>query len=165
MEYVANFNNTTSSDSLSRAGTKFFSDIMEGMESVTKARLIVSIIGGVFWEVVMVAVWWWGLPAMGINLHVGVLIIVMALFAIYSVVTYEIGARVLRRKAVAGMSEMVGCRGRAIKALAPVGTVQIGSEFWTAKSADSHIKRGEAVEVVGQEGLKLVVRKEKPAKH
>jgi len=43
--------------------------------------------------------------------------------------------------------------------LVPGGVIKIGDELWEAKSAGRKIKTGEEVIVVGQDRLKLVVRK------
>lgn len=55
---------------------------------------------------------------------------------------------------------LVGQVGTVNTPLTPVGTVQLGSELWTAASQDSQpLPKGVRVEVVGQEALKLLVKK------
>ncbi len=54
---------------------------------------------------------------------------------------------------------IVGMVGRAVTELAPDGFVQAGGEQWSARSAEGVIRAGEQVEVVGREGLRLVVRR------
>ncbi|MAS37515.1 MAG: hypothetical protein CL610_26195 [Anaerolineaceae bacterium] len=53
-------------------------------------------------------------------------------------------------------SLLIGARGRVIKALDPVGTVNIRGELWTATS-DHAVAAGEDVIVVEREGLNVVV--------
>ena len=46
-----------------------------------------------------------------------------------------------------------------VSPLAPNGVIRIGAELWDAASAGRRIKIGEAVTVVGRDGLTLIVRK------
>ncbi len=54
---------------------------------------------------------------------------------------------------------MIGSKGKASSLIAPEGYVRIKGELWEAKSAGDEIDIGEVVMVVGQDGLKLIVRK------
>jgi len=54
---------------------------------------------------------------------------------------------------------MVGSKGKVVSQLAPEGQVIIKGELWGAESVDRNIDKGEQVMVVGQDGLKLIVRK------
>lgn len=56
-------------------------------------------------------------------------------------------------------SQLVGMQGRVVKALNPIGTVQVSGELWTALSieADVTIDQGETIIVVGRDGLQLTV--------
>lgn len=126
-------------------------------------RLIIAIFTTLAEEAALVAIVLWGLPQVGINLHVGVLIALMAALATYAVITYRMGSRALRRKPVVGLTDMVGARGRAVSDLAPEGTVRIKGELWESKAEGRRINAGVWVTVVGQEGLKLIVRRERPA--
>jgi membrane-bound serine protease (ClpP class) len=57
-------------------------------------------------------------------------------------------------------AEMVGRRGSTRTSLAPLGTVQIESELWTAAADhDAVIEAGEEVEVVSVDGLRLLVKR------
>ena len=51
---------------------------------------------------------------------------------------------------------VIGARGRVIKALDPVGTVNVRGELWTA-SSDRPLKAGDDVVVVDREGLNIIV--------
>ncbi len=58
-------------------------------------------------------------------------------------------------------SEVLGKRGRVVRDLDPVGTVYVNREHWRARSDDEHLTRDTLVDVIGQEGLELIVRKAK----
>jgi membrane-bound ClpP family serine protease len=127
-------------------------------------RLIVAIVTTLMEEAVLAAIVLWGLPRLGINLPIGVLIVLMAALAAYAVTTYYVGSRALRKKPVVGLPDMVGSKGKVVSALAPEGLVRIKGELWESKSDGRRIKAGEEVTVVRQEGLKLIVRRERPKK-
>jgi len=125
-------------------------------------RLIVAIITTLIEEAALAAIVLWGLPALGVNLHIGVLIALMAALAAYAIITYRMGSRALKRKPVVGLPGMVGSRGKTVSDLAPEGTVRIKGELWESRAEGRKINAGVRVTVVGQEGLKLIVRREKP---
>jgi membrane-bound ClpP family serine protease len=122
-------------------------------------RLIIAIVTTILEEAAIAAVFLWGLPKLGVNLPVFVMVIVMVAWLSYAVFTYRMGSRALRRKPVSGLSDMVGSKGEVAKRLDPEGLVRIKGELWQAKSDGGDIDKGEEVTVVGQEGLKLVVHK------
>jgi membrane-bound ClpP family serine protease len=126
-------------------------------------RLIIAIVTTLAEEAALAALVLLGLPRVGVNLHVGVLIALMAALAAYAITTYRMGSRALRRKPVVGLPAMVGARGRAVSDLAPEGTVRIKGELWESRAEGRRINAGAEVVVVGQEGLKLIVRRERPA--
>ena len=102
----------------------------------------------------------WGLPQIGIHIPLPGLIALVVVWGTVSVIIYRMGSRALRRKPVTGLSDMTDSKGKVISPLAPSGVVRIKGELWEAKSASSRrIKAGEEVIVVGQDSLKLVVRK------
>jgi membrane-bound ClpP family serine protease len=124
-------------------------------------RLIVAIVTTVIEEAALAAIVLWGLPRVGVNLHLGILIALMAALAAFAVITYRMGSRALKRRPVVGLSDMVGARGRAVSDLAPEGTVRIKGELWESRAEGRRINAGTKVTVVRQEGLKLIVRREK----
>ena len=67
--------------------------------------------------------------------------------------------RTLKRQAVVGLPTMIGSRGKVASSLAPDGLVRIKGELWGATSTEGVLAPGEEVEVVGEDGLKLVVHK------
>ena len=125
-------------------------------------RLIIAIVSTVLEEAALAAGVLWGLPRLGIHIPLWVLIIVMAAWGAYTVTTYRMGSRALRRKPVHGLMAMLGSEGKVVSPLVPNGMVRIKGELWMAKSAGERMDAGEQVTVVGQDGLKLIVRKRSP---
>jgi membrane-bound serine protease (ClpP class) len=124
------------------------------------ARLIIAIITTALEEAAIAVAGFWLLPKIDINLPIFVLVIIMLAWAGFAVFTYRMGSRALRRKPEGGLADMLGTRGEVVKRLDPEGMVRIKGELWKAKSAGRKINAGEAVIVVGQKGLKLIVEKE-----
>jgi membrane-bound serine protease (ClpP class) len=58
-----------------------------------------------------------------------------------------------------GMSTFIGKMGEARTDLNPTGTVYAASELWTAEAQDENIPAGSRVEVVGADGVKLLVKR------
>jgi len=125
-------------------------------------RLIIAIVSTVLEEAALAAGVLWGLPRLGIHIPLWVLIIVMAAWGAYTITTYRMGSRALRRKPVHGLMAMLGSEGKVVSPLVPGGMVRIKGELWMAKSAGERMDAGEQVTVVGQDGLKLIVRKRSP---
>lgn len=124
-------------------------------------RLILAILSSLLEEAALVAVVLWGLPKLGINIPLaGLIALVLALTA-YAVITYRLGSRALKKKPVAGLTDMVGSKGKVVSPLDPEGLVRIQGELWQCRSVDRRIDVGEEVTVVGQDGLKLIVRTDK----
>jgi len=123
------------------------------------ARLIIAIFSTLLWEAALVAIVLWGLPKLGIEIPLAGLIGLIVALGAYSVITYRIGSRALRRKPIIGLPNMIGTKGRVASSLAPEGTVKISDELWEATSVTNSIEAGEKITVVAQDRLKLVVRK------
>ena len=64
----------------------------------------------------------------------------------------------LHKKRITGSEGMIGLTGEVIKPLTPVGMVRVGDEYWKARSVGEKIEAGEEVEVLGLNGLTLMVR-------
>ena len=121
-------------------------------------RLILAIFSTILEETAIVVIVLWGLPQIDVHIPLPGLIALMVVWLAYSVFTYQLGSRALRRKQVVGLPNMVGSKGEVISPLAPEGLVRIRDELWVAKSASGEMKPGGKVIVVGQDSLKLVVR-------
>ena len=125
-------------------------------------RLIIAIVSTALEEAALAVGVLWGLPKLGIHIPLWVLIIVMLAWGAYTIITYRMGSRALRRKPVHGLTAMLGSEGKVVSPLVPNGMVRIKGELWRAKSASGRMDTGEEVTVVGQDRLKLIVRKSSP---
>ena len=124
-----------------------------------RGRLIIAIVSTTLEEAALAVGVLWGLPKLGIHIPLWVLIIVMVAWATYTVTTYRMGSRALRKKPVDGLTAMVGSEGEVVSPLVPEGMVRIKGELWQAKSASGRVDAGEEVTVVGQDRLSLIVCK------
>ena len=125
------------------------------------ARLIVAIISTMLEEAALAVIVLFGLPELGVEIPLAGLISLMVVWLAVSVIIYRIGSRALRRKPLEKLPDMVGSRGRVVSPLAPEGLVRIEGELWMAKSASGKINLGNKVAVVEQDGLRLVVRRDR----
>jgi membrane-bound ClpP family serine protease len=122
-------------------------------------RLIWAIVSTLLEEAALVVIVLWGLPQLDIHIPLVALIAVMVAWAAFAVFTYRKGTRALGKKPVIDLLPMVGSRGEVVSPLDPEGIIKIKGERWIAKSARGRLDTGEEVTVVGQDGLKLIVRK------
>jgi membrane-bound ClpP family serine protease len=126
---------------------------------LTTNRLILAVASTSAEEFVIYAVWRWLLPEWDITLPVAALIAGMVAWGIFSVSLFIFTTKTLKRQVPVGLPSMVGTSGKAASRLAPEGLVRIKSELWVATTETGDIKKGENIEVVGEDGLRLVVRK------
>jgi membrane-bound serine protease (ClpP class) len=126
---------------------------------MTIARLIIAIVSTLAVEAAFFTIWRWVLPEWDIQIPLAGLIAVMVGWAIFAVVDFWLVTRVLKRQVLIGLPTMIGSKGKAVTRLAPEGQIRIKGELWGAEAIDSHVNSGEPVMVVGQDGLKLIVRK------
>ncbi len=91
----------------------------------------------------------------------GVLVPVVAVFALFAGLVVFAVSRTMRREQVAGVSELVGMIGVTASPVGPEGgTVFIHGENWRARSEEP-IASDERVETLAVEGLELTVRRAK----
>ena len=121
------------------------------------ARLIFAIISTLLEEAAIVIIVLWGLPKIEVHIPMAGLITLMVAWATYSVISFQIVSRSLRKIHVARLPDMVGSKGKVVSSLAPEGLVMNSGELWVAKSLSSEMQPGEEAIVVAQDGLKLVV--------
>ncbi len=122
-------------------------------------RLIIAIVSTVLEETALALGVLWGLPRLGVHIPLWVLIIVMVAWCAYTVITYRMGSRALKREPIPGLLDMHGSEGKVVSPLALEGLVRIRGELWTAQSVSGRINIDEKVIVVGQDWLRLIVRK------
>jgi len=103
-----------------------------------------------------------GIPFIGLAAN-GEEALAATLFAVALIVAgiFAAGVRAQFKRVKTGREALIGATGTAITDLNPKGTARVNSEFWEAATQDIMIKAGQQVEVVGMEGMTLVV---KPAK-
>jgi membrane-bound serine protease (ClpP class) len=82
------------------------------------------------------------------------------LFAVAAiiVVIFAEGFRAQFKRVKTGREALIGAIGTATTELNPGGEVRVMSEFWEATAKDANIAAGQTVEVVGMDGLTLVVK-------
>ncbi|MBI4187947.1 MAG: hypothetical protein HY529_01945 [Chloroflexi bacterium] len=124
------------------------------------ARLIFNIISTLMEEIALVVIALWGLPQIGVHIPLPGLFALMVAWAAYTVITYRLGSRALKRKPLITLPDMVGSKGEVVSFLGSEGMVRIKGELWIAKSNSGEMKPGDKVVVIEQDSLKLVVRPE-----
>lgn len=127
-----------------------------------RTRLIWAIVSTLLEEAAIAAIVLWGLPRLDIHIPLPALIFIMVAWAGLAVFIFRKGTQALKRKPVVGLSDMVGSKGKVVNQLDPQGMVRIKGELWEAISVGGRINVGREVTVVGQDGLKLIVRRSKP---
>lgn len=126
-----------------------------------RLRLVLAILSTMLEEAAIVALVLWGLPQFGIHIPLPGLIALMIGLGALAVFTFRVVSRALMKKPVVGLSTMVGSKARVTRPISLQGTVKIKGELWEAISTGEKIDAGEEVIVIGQDGLKLIVRKSK----
>ena len=93
---------------------------------------------------------------------VSVAVVAMTTLAtvVFFVVAVRAALRTFRQPIFSSRQRIVGAQGVVKQTIAPVGTVQVKSELWTAV-ADEQVAAGEKVVVTGIEGLRLRVTRAK----
>ncbi|MFC2012881.1 NfeD family protein [Chloroflexota bacterium] len=122
-------------------------------------RLILAILSTLLEEAAIVAVVQLGLPRLDVYIPLPGLIGLMVVWGVFSVFTYRVGSRALRKKPMVGLPEMAGSKGKVISTLNPKGVIKIGVELWEATSAGRKINVGTEVQVMRRDGLTLIVSK------
>jgi len=97
-------------------------------------------------------------PSPAIKISLAVILPVVIATAAFFAFAVGAGLRAQRRKPVTGSEGLIGQRGNATTDIDGTGQAFIRGELWTVKCPD-RIGKGEEVEVVAMEGLKLVVRR------
>jgi membrane-bound serine protease (ClpP class) len=93
--------------------------------------------------------------------RISLLVIVVMTLLVVGFFTFVLGKgiRAQLRRITFGEEALIGGAGTAVTALAPEGLVLLGGEQWSARSVEGTVGSGERVEVVGREGLRLLVRR------
>ena len=118
---------------------------------------IYSIVGTILEQVALVIIVRVGLPYL-FNIHVPWwgLAILMAAFLVYSLFTYRMGKRALGKQPLVSPEAIIGSEGIVATSLHPKGYVKVKGELWRA-SSKSETEVGDEIEVIGIEGIELIV--------
>jgi membrane-bound ClpP family serine protease len=92
-----------------------------------------------------------------LQLQTTLAVVIAALGALAVWMLYK-GVRANAARVVTGKEALIGARGVAVTDLKPTGEIRVVGEFWRATAKAGWISEGEEVEVVGLEGMFLVVR-------
>ena len=93
--------------------------------------------------------------AIQIELTIGIALIIIAIIV---VLIFYAGVKAQFKHVKTGKEALVGSKGLATTDLNPKGEIRVMGEFWRAKAKDNSITSGQAVEVIGLEGMYLVVK-------
>lgn len=88
------------------------------------------------------------------EITVAATLIVIAL--IVALILYA-GVRAQFKRVKTGKEALIGATGTATTDLKPKGEIRVIGEFWEAKAREGTISAGQAVKVVGMDGMYLVV--------
>ncbi len=117
--------------------------------------MVQAIVGTMLEEAILVAIVLWVLPYFDIYIPLWVLAVLMVALAIMGYVSYRIGKPTFLLKP--RVTPEIGSEGKVVKPLAPEGYVKVHGVLWKATCFESGLEAGDEVEVVGIEGLKLIV--------
>jgi membrane-bound serine protease (ClpP class) len=94
-----------------------------------------------------------------VGISVVLIIVMTVLVAAFFIFVLGKGIRAQARRVSFGTEALVGGVGTVVAGLSPEGQVLLGGEQWSARSVEGPVAPGEAVEVVGRDGLRLLVRR------
>jgi membrane-bound serine protease (ClpP class) len=102
-----------------------------------------------------------GVPLAAAPVGISVVVIVIMTVLVVAFFTFVLGKgiRAQARRISFGTEALVGGAGTAVTELAPEGLILLGGEQWSARAVEGGIGSGERVEVLGRDGLRLLVRR------
>jgi membrane-bound ClpP family serine protease len=120
----------------------------------TLTRLALAVASMALQQFAIWAVFSWLWPV-----YVGAMIGVMVGWLVTGTCIFIFTTNILKKQKPIGQTSMVGAVGKVVGALTPEGMVKIRGELWGAISEEGEITAGEGIIVIGEKGLKLLVRK------
>jgi membrane-bound serine protease (ClpP class) len=93
--------------------------------------------------------------AVSVEVTIGITLIVVALIIAF---IFYLGVKAQFRRIKTGREALIGSKGVATTNLDPKGEVRAMGEFWEAIAKDGKIVTGQEVEVIGMEGMFLLVK-------
>jgi membrane-bound ClpP family serine protease len=124
-----------------------------------KWRLVIAVITTLLDEAIVIVLILWGLPRLGIYLPIPVLVGIGVLWTAFAILLYISGSKVLSKKPLSGLTDLIGFKGKAVTPISPKGMVRVNGELWEAISLEGTIQKGENIIIEKQDRLKLTVRK------
>jgi len=91
------------------------------------------------------------------EIAIALIVIIAVIITISGWLVYA-AAKAQLSKVKTGKEALIGSIGVAVTDLKPKGEVRVNGEFWEALSKESSITVGHTVEVVGMQGMFLVVK-------
>jgi membrane-bound serine protease (ClpP class) len=89
------------------------------------------------------------------QLSLAIIILIVAAIIIWMI--YK-AAQAKLSKIKTGKEALIGSVGVAVTDLKPKGEIRVLGEFWQATAKEGEIKTGEKVEIVGMEGMLVIVK-------
>jgi len=121
-------------------------------------RLLLAIITTALEETAIAVLLLVGLPELGIEMSLWLVVILMLAWLGVAVMIYRAGTQALKRRTYIGLDSMVGVEGITADKLKPYGLVRIKGELWVAKAETESINGDSTVVVVMQKRTHLTVR-------
>jgi len=103
---------------------------------------------------VLIVLW-----ALRIEIPVPIAVVAALVFGGLVFVIHKAVIPSLHRKQVTGAEGLIGLEGEVIEPLTPVGVIKINDEYWKAKSVGENVAAGGEVEILGMNGLTLMVKR------
>jgi membrane-bound ClpP family serine protease len=127
-----------------------------------KAYNIYSLVRFFLEEAALLALCFWILPHFNIEIPIWLIILLMAVLAIYNTITSVLVARIFEKRSVLGLEALISSKCQAVTDLDPDGYVKVGTELWRACSVSGSIKNGNEVKIEKVQGLVLMVTISEP---
>jgi len=127
------------------------------MKSTIKDWLIVLVLlldEAVALGLVLLVLWFFR-----IRISLPIVIVIALLLGTFVFITHKVIIPSFHKKKVTGSEGMIGLEGEVIEPLTPFGVIRVGGEYWKAKSVGENIAVGEEVEILGMNGLTLMVKR------
>ena len=115
---------------------------------------VLVIVGALFFFSAFSGIAFYGVA---LQIEAALAIILLIIAAIAAWMSY-VGVKAQYSRVKTGKEALIGARGVAVTDLKPKGEVRVMGEFWQATAKDAPVVNGQAVEVIGMEGMFLVVK-------
>ena len=93
--------------------------------------------------------------AIQVEITIAAALVIVALIVAF---IFYVGVKAQFRRVKTGKEALIGAKGVVTSDLKPKGEVRVMGEFWEATAKDTTIAAGQTVEVVGLDGMFLVVK-------